>query len=169
MQCSAGGVVHVGAMLISYAWYPIMQLGVSCIIETVCSVADLSLLRSQSCSQPMHGSPAWTGRELGDDQTSVQLLCTYTVSYNSSLASQHCTHMYLFHNSLRIESDSLPHTPTLPPPSFDIAHYGHANALRQAKKMGSHVIVGVHSDGELNQRVSINHPGTKFLEAGDVA
>ena len=34
------------------------------------------------------------------------------------------------------------------PTSFDMVHFGHANALRQAKKMGDVLIVGVHSDGE---------------------
>ena len=37
----------------------------------------------------------------------------------------------------------------LPPSlSFDMVHYGHSNALRQAKKLGDVLIVGVHSDGE---------------------
>lgn len=31
--------------------------------------------------------------------------------------------------------------------SFDMAHFGHANALRQAKKLGDYLIVGIHSDG----------------------
>lgn len=28
-------------------------------------------------------------------------------------------------------------------------HYGHANALRQAKEMGAYLVVGVHSDAEI--------------------
>ena len=28
-----------------------------------------------------------------------------------------------------------------------MAHFGHANALRQAKKLGDYLIVGIHSDG----------------------
>ena len=44
--------------------------------------------------------------------------------------------------------------PSLPPfVSFDLAHFGHANALRQAKKMGNYVIVGVHSDGEKTRAI----------------
>ena len=30
-----------------------------------------------------------------------------------------------------------------------MVHFGHANACRQAKQMGSYLIVGVHSDGWL--------------------
>ncbi|VDQ16291.1 unnamed protein product [Trichobilharzia regenti] len=29
---------------------------------------------------------------------------------------------------------------------FDLVHFGHANALRQAKALGDQLIVGVHSD-----------------------
>ena len=29
-----------------------------------------------------------------------------------------------------------------------MVHFGHANALRQAKKMGDYLIVGIRSDGE---------------------
>ncbi|KAI9164254.1 choline phosphate cytidylyltransferase [Blastocladiella emersonii ATCC 22665] len=32
---------------------------------------------------------------------------------------------------------------------FDMMHYGHANALRQAKSMGDLLVVGVHSDAEI--------------------
>lgn len=32
---------------------------------------------------------------------------------------------------------------------FDIVHFGHANALRQGKRMGDKLIVGVHSDAEI--------------------
>jgi len=31
--------------------------------------------------------------------------------------------------------------------SYDMVHFGHANACRQAKLMGTYLIVGVHSDG----------------------
>ncbi|RUS19873.1 hypothetical protein BC937DRAFT_86778 [Endogone sp. FLAS-F59071] len=34
---------------------------------------------------------------------------------------------------------------------FDLMHFGHANALRQAKAMGDYLIVGVHSDIEIEK------------------
>lgn len=34
---------------------------------------------------------------------------------------------------------------------FDMVHFGHANALRQAKAMGDVLYVGVHSDAEITQ------------------
>lgn len=34
---------------------------------------------------------------------------------------------------------------------FDMMHYGHANALRQAKALGDYLIVGVHSDAEIRK------------------
>lgn len=32
---------------------------------------------------------------------------------------------------------------------YDMVHFGHANQLRQAKSLGDHLIVGVHSDEEI--------------------
>uniref|UniRef100_A0A8C4ZSR9 ethanolamine-phosphate cytidylyltransferase n=1 Tax=Gadus morhua TaxID=8049 RepID=A0A8C4ZSR9_GADMO len=32
---------------------------------------------------------------------------------------------------------------------YDMVHYGHSNQLRQAKAMGDHLIVGVHTDAEI--------------------
>ena len=32
---------------------------------------------------------------------------------------------------------------------YDMAHFGHANSLRQAKAMGDYPVVGVHSDAEI--------------------
>ncbi|KAK2145981.1 hypothetical protein LSH36_642g03001 [Paralvinella palmiformis] len=32
---------------------------------------------------------------------------------------------------------------------FDMVHFGHANALRQAKQIGEYLVVGVHSDEEI--------------------
>eukprot|EP00123_Amoebidium_parasiticum_P005577 comp16739_c0_seq1/m.15047 comp16739_c0_seq1/g.15047 ORF comp16739_c0_seq1/g.15047 comp16739_c0_seq1/m.15047 type:complete len:393 (-) comp16739_c0_seq1:586-1764(-) len=34
---------------------------------------------------------------------------------------------------------------------YDMMHFGHANSLRQAKKMGDYLIVGVHSDAEIEK------------------
>lgn len=34
---------------------------------------------------------------------------------------------------------------------FDMTHFGHANAIRQAKKLGDKLIVGVHSDAEVTK------------------
>jgi cytidyltransferase-like protein len=34
---------------------------------------------------------------------------------------------------------------------FDMMHYGHANALRQAKREGDYLVVGVHSDADIAQ------------------
>lgn len=35
--------------------------------------------------------------------------------------------------------------------SYDMVHFGHANSLRQAKAMGSYLVVGVHSDEEITK------------------
>ncbi|KAG0256782.1 Ethanolamine-phosphate cytidylyltransferase [Actinomortierella ambigua] len=34
---------------------------------------------------------------------------------------------------------------------FDVTHHGHFNALRQAKAMGDYLVVGVHSDAEIEK------------------
>ena len=34
---------------------------------------------------------------------------------------------------------------------FDLMHYGHMNAFRQAKALGTHLIVGVNSDESVKQ------------------
>lgn len=34
---------------------------------------------------------------------------------------------------------------------FDMMHFGHANALRQARAMGDYLVVGVHSDAEVEK------------------
>ncbi|KAJ2160864.1 choline phosphate cytidylyltransferase [Coemansia sp. RSA 552] len=34
---------------------------------------------------------------------------------------------------------------------FDMMHFGHANALRQARAMGDYLVVGVHSDAEVER------------------
>lgn len=38
-----------------------------------------------------------------------------------------------------------------------MVHYGHFNALRQAKKLGDVLVVGVHSDGNM----ACNTPATR--------
>jgi len=38
---------------------------------------------------------------------------------------------------------------------FDLMHYGHANALRQAREMGDYLVVGVHSDEEIRRHKGI--------------
>jgi len=34
---------------------------------------------------------------------------------------------------------------------FDMVHFGHANSLRQSKKLGDYLIVGIHSDEEITR------------------
>lgn len=35
--------------------------------------------------------------------------------------------------------------------SYDMVHFGHANSLRQAKALGDKLIVGVHTDAEIQK------------------
>ena len=42
---------------------------------------------------------------------------------------------------------------------FDMMHFGHANALRQAKLMGDFLVVGVHSDAEI-----LKHKGPTVMK-----
>lgn len=37
------------------------------------------------------------------------------------------------------------------PNSYDMVHFGHANSLRQAKALGDKLIVGVHTDAEIQK------------------
>ncbi|KAL6071924.1 choline phosphate cytidylyltransferase [Balamuthia mandrillaris] len=41
---------------------------------------------------------------------------------------------------------------------FDLFHAGHVNALEQARKLGTYLIVGVHSDQEINAMKGENFP-----------
>ena len=34
---------------------------------------------------------------------------------------------------------------------FDMMHYGHANALRQARALGTKLVVGIHSDAQITE------------------
>ena len=34
---------------------------------------------------------------------------------------------------------------------YDMVHFGHANSLRQAKLMGDYLVVGVHTDAEIEK------------------
>tara|TARA_R110002050_G_scaffold230105_1_gene365643 strand:- start:106 stop:288 length:183 start_codon:yes stop_codon:yes gene_type:complete len=38
---------------------------------------------------------------------------------------------------------------------FDIMHYGHANALRQAKELGDILVAGMHPSSEIEQHKGI--------------
>lgn len=38
---------------------------------------------------------------------------------------------------------------------FDMMHYGHANALRQARELGDYLVVGVHSDADIMKNKGI--------------
>lgn len=35
--------------------------------------------------------------------------------------------------------------------SYDMVHFGHANSLRQAKALGDKLVVGVHTDAEIQK------------------
>ena len=45
---------------------------------------------------------------------------------------------------------------------YDMAHFGHANSLRQAKAMGDYLVVGVHSDAEI-----MKHKGRPVMNEKD--
>jgi ethanolamine-phosphate cytidylyltransferase len=48
---------------------------------------------------------------------------------------------------------------------FDMMHFGHSNALRQAKEMGDVLVVGVHSDNEilLNKGPTVMSEQERFI------
>jgi ethanolamine-phosphate cytidylyltransferase len=41
---------------------------------------------------------------------------------------------------------------------FDLFHVGHIEFLRKAKELGDYLIVGIHSDYDINQHKGANHP-----------
>ncbi|TPX60163.1 hypothetical protein PhCBS80983_g01969 [Powellomyces hirtus] len=45
---------------------------------------------------------------------------------------------------------------------FDMMHFGHANALRQAKQFGDYLVVGVHSDAEIE-----HHKGPTVMKEAE--
>lgn len=49
---------------------------------------------------------------------------------------------------------------------FDIMHFGHANALRQAKQLGDCLIVGVHSDKdvELHKGIPVMNEEERYAQ-----
>ncbi|PVU99778.1 hypothetical protein BB559_000419 [Furculomyces boomerangus] len=67
-------------------------------------------------------------------------------------------------------SENIPPQPTRKPVRiwvdgcFDMMHFGHANALRQAKEMGDVLVVGVHSDAEIekNKGPCIMHEDERY-------
>ena len=50
-----------------------------------------------------------------------------------------------------------------------MCHFGHFNALRQAKKLGDYLIVGVHTDGKVNIAVPLNFCHCLYGHRGDQA
>lgn len=79
--------------------------------------------------------------------TTLILISTgYFNAFGAPLPASYLPHLGLFHKNkgkkrrpVRVYMDGC----------FDLMHYGHANALRQAKSLGDELVVGVVSDEQI--------------------
>ena len=73
------------------------------------------------------------------------------------LALEHVTFLeeklMLLHNENGVDSDGNPNKPIriFMDGAFDLMHYGHMNAFRLARSLGTHLVVGVNSDASITQ------------------
>lgn len=73
-----------------------------------------------------------TAHESGDDPSRTANTATDATTTSSSLSKPN-------RKPIRVWVDGC----------FDMMHYGHANALRQARAFGDTLVYGVHSDAEI--------------------
>eukprot|EP01087_Luapelamoeba_hula_P010040 TRINITY_DN2634_c0_g2_i2.p1 TRINITY_DN2634_c0_g2~~TRINITY_DN2634_c0_g2_i2.p1 ORF type:complete len:387 (-),score=80.77 TRINITY_DN2634_c0_g2_i2:66-1226(-) len=73
---------------------------------------------------------------------------------SSTAISSHTFYQFVAGTRQSTESDKIVYIDG----AFDLFHAGHVNALRQAKELGDFVLVGVHSDQDLNALRGTNFP-----------